>query len=52
MRDFLMRGSARTSSMYVWTEQSLFEIHDLDQTKKYVANVVYLEMLQDKNSDR
>ena len=26
--------------------------HDLDPTKKYVANVVYSEVLQDRDSDR
>ena len=41
-----------TTCMYLWAEQSLFEKHDLDPTEKYVANVVYSEVLQDEDSDR
>ena len=40
------------NNVHVWAEQSLFEKHDLDPTKKYVANVVYSEVLQDEDSDR
>ena len=40
------------NNVYVWEEQSLFEKYDLDPTKKYVANVVYLEVLQDEDSDK
>ena len=39
------------SNVHVWAEQSLFEKHDLDPAKKYVANVVYSEVLQDEDSD-
>ena len=39
------------NNVHVWAEQSLFEKHDLDPAKKYVANVVYSEVLQDEDSD-
>ena len=38
-------------NVHVSAEQSLFEKHDLDPAKKYVANVVYSEVLQDEDSD-
>ena len=40
------------NSVHMWTEQSLFEKYNLDPTKQYIGNVVYSEVLQDKDSDR
>ena len=44
----MMRGP---NNVHVWAEQSLFEKYNLDPAKKYVANVVYSEVLQDEDSD-
>ena len=38
-------------NIHVWADQSLFEKYDIDPTKKYVANVVYTEVLQEEDRE-